>query len=214
PLYTVGGGRLEPGLRPGGPPQRLATAPILVAGAQSSGGQPLAERDRLPLALAAKLAAVPGVGRAAGDVSFPVRVLRGGQPAAFPPVEAHGWSSAQLTPYRLITGRKPSGPGEVVLSQQIASRLGLHTGSMLAVLARGMTQALRVAGIAASASDQAPALFLTDARARALLGRPGQVDMVAVYPGRGTATTAVAQRITAAPPARGALARTGRRPGP
>src|SRR5262249_44546908 len=194
-LVTVCGGLLETGLRSDVPPQRLLTAPILVTGAQSFGGQPLAERGRLPLTLAAKLAAVPGVGHAVGDVSFPVRVLRGGQPAAFPPVEAHGWSSAQLTPYRLIAGRKSSGPGEVVLSQQIAGRLDINVGSRLAVLARGMTLALRVTGIAASKPDQAPTLFFTDARAQALLGRPGQVDTIAVYPGRGTAATVVAQRI-------------------
>src|SRR5262249_42049233 len=174
-------------------------------GAGGSGAARLAGRARLPRALAAEITAVPGVGRAVGDVSFPVRVLRGGQLAAFPPVEAHGWSSAQLTPYRLITGRKPSGPGEVVLSRQIAGRLDLNTGSRLAVLVRGMTLALRVAGIAASTSDQAPALFVTNARAQALLGRPSQVDTVAVYPGRGTATTAVAQRITAVLPAGRAL---------
>src|SRR5215468_8921383 len=208
-LVTVCGGLLETGLRSDVPPQRLLTAPILVTGAQSFGGQPLLERDRLPLALAAEITAVPGVGRAAVDVSFPVRVLRGGQPAALQPVEAHGWSSAQLTPYRLIAGRKPSGPGEAVLSQQIATRLNAKTGSTLNVLARGMTLALRVAGIAASTSDQAPALFVTDVRAQALLGRPGQVDTVAVYPGRGTAATALAQRITAALPAGSALALTG-----
>ncbi|HKA94806.1 MAG TPA: ABC transporter permease [Streptosporangiaceae bacterium] len=208
-LVTVCGGLLETGLRSDVPPQRLLTAPILVTGAQSFGGQPLAERGRLPLTLAAKLAAVPGVGHAVGDVSFPVRVLRGGQPAAFPPVEAHGWSSAQLTPYRLIAGRKSSGPGEVVLSQQIAGRLDINAGSRLAVLARGMTLALRVTGIAASKPDQAPTLFFTDARAQALLGRPGQVDTIAVYPGRGTAATVAAQRITAVLPAGSALVLTG-----
>src|SRR5215475_272265 len=128
-LVTVCGGLMETGLRSDVQPQRLLTAPILVTGAQSFGGQPLAERDRLPLTLAAELAAVPGAGRAVGDVSFPVRVLRGGQPAAFPPIEAHGWSSAQLTPYRLITGRKPAGPGEVVLSQQMAGRLDINADS-------------------------------------------------------------------------------------
>src|SRR5262245_64810488 len=208
-LVTVCGGLLETGLRADVPPQRLLTAPILVTGVQSFGGQPLPERDRLPLALAAEITAVPGVGRAAVDVSFPVRVLRGGQPAALQPVEAHGWSSAQLTPYRLIAGRKPSGPGEAVLSQQLAGRLNAKTGSTLNVLARGTTVALRVAGIAASASDQAPALFVTDARAQALLGRPGQADTIAVYPRPATAATALAQRITAALPAGGALVLTG-----
>src|SRR5262249_58482642 len=97
-LVTVCGGLLETGLRADVPPRRLLTAPILVTGAQSFGGQPLPERDRLPLALAAEITAVPGVGRAVGDVSFPVRGLRGGPPAAFPPVGARGWASAPLTP--------------------------------------------------------------------------------------------------------------------
>src|SRR5262249_12010693 len=101
------------------------------------------------------------------------------------------------------------GPGEVVLSQQIAGRLDLKTGSILNVLVRGMTLALRVAGIAASTSDQAPTLFLTDSRAQALLGRPGLVDTIAVYPDRGTATTAVDQRLTSVLPAGSALVLTG-----
>src|SRR5262249_60145630 len=112
----------------------------------------------------------------------------------------------QPPPYGRIAARTPSGPGAAVLSQQIAPRLNAKTGSTLNVLARGMTLALRVAGIAASTSDQAPALFVTDVRAQALLGRPGQVDTVAVYPGRGTPATALAHRITTALPSRRAAA--------
>src|SRR5262249_58446508 len=130
-------------------PQRLLTAPILVPGAQSFGGQPLPERDRLPLTRATEITAVPGAGRTAVDISFPVTVLRGRQPAALPPIEGHGWSSAQLTPYRLIAGRKPSGPGDVVLSQQLATRLNAKAGSPLNVLARGTTVALPVTDIPA-----------------------------------------------------------------
>src|SRR5215468_10209733 len=208
-LVTVCGGLLETGLRSDVPPQRLLTAPILVTGAQSFGGQPLPERDRLPLTRAAEIAAVPGAGRTAVDISFPVTVLRGGQPAALPPIEGHGWSSAQLTPYRLIAGRKPSGPADVVLSQQLATRLNAKTGSTLNVLARGTTVALRVTGIAEPGSSQTPALFVADARAQALLGRPGQADTIAVYPRPATAATTVAQRITAALPRGSALVLTG-----
>ena len=57
--------------------------------------------------LAARLAAVPGVRSAIGDVSVPAEL---GDRAAV----AHGWSSAALTPYVLSTGRPPAGPGEVV----------------------------------------------------------------------------------------------------
>jgi putative ABC transport system permease protein len=154
-----------------------------VTGVQAYGGQPLPERDRLPLTLATKITAVPGAGRTAADISFPVTVLRGGYPLALPPIEGHGWSSAQLTPYRLIAGQKPSGPGEAVLGRPLATRLNAKTGSTLNALARGMTLALRVTGIAAPGAGQAPAMFVTDARGRALLGRPGQADTIAVYPG-------------------------------
>jgi putative ABC transport system ATP-binding protein len=57
--------------------------------------------------LAARLATVPGVQAAIGDVSVPARL---GYRAAV----AHGWSSAALTPYVLSAGRSPTQPGEVV----------------------------------------------------------------------------------------------------
>jgi putative ABC transport system permease protein len=78
-LVTVCGGLLETGLRSDVPPQRLLTAPILVTGVQSYVGEPLAERDLLGTTLASEIAAVPGVARTVGDVSFPVTVLRAGQ---------------------------------------------------------------------------------------------------------------------------------------
>src|SRR5262249_35189346 len=208
-LVTVCGGLLETGLRSDVLLQRLLTAPILVIGAQSYGGQPLLERDHLPLTRAAEITAVPGVERTAADISFPVTVLRGGQPAALPPIEGHGGSSAQLTPYRLIAGRKPSRPADAALSQQLATRLNAKTGSTLNVLARGTTVALRVTGIAEPGSSQTPAMFVTDPRAQALLGRPGQANTIAVYPRPATAATTVAQRITAALPRGSALVLTG-----
>lgn len=208
-LVTVCGGLLETGLRSDVPPQRLLTAPILVTGVQNYRGETLAERDRLNSALAREITAVPGVDRTVGDVSFPVSVLRGGQPTALPPIQGHGWSSAQLTPYRLISGHEPTAPDDVVIDRGLAGRLNVGAGSALDVLVRGTTVSLRVVGIAAAVSAQAPAMFVTDQRAQALLGRPGQVDTIAVFPDRTTATATVAQRITAALSHRGVLVLTG-----
>jgi putative ABC transport system permease protein len=211
-LVTVCGGLLETGLRSDVPPQRLLTAPILVTGVQTYQGKPLTERDRLDSALAAEIAAVPGVARTAGDVSFPVTVLRGGRPAALPPVQGHGWSSAQLTPYRLVSGREPAAPHEVVVDQTLAARLHLAAGRALSVLARGTPLSLRVVGIvaaASAASAQAPAVFVTDGRAQALLGTPGQVDTIAAYPDRATPATAVARRIMSVLAHRGVQVLTG-----
>jgi putative ABC transport system permease protein len=196
-LVTVCGGLLETGLRGDVPPQRLLTAPIVVTGVQSYWGETLPERDRVSASLATAIAAVPGVARTVPDVSFPVTVLRGGQPAA-PPVEGHGWSSAQLTPYRLAAGRAPAAPGEVVLDQRLADRLRLSPNSILNAQAGGTVTAWRVVGLAKTATAQAPAVFVTDTSAQALLGHVGRVDSIAVYPSRGSAVSAVAGRITGA----------------
>ncbi|MGH3171591.1 MAG: ABC transporter permease, partial [Trebonia sp.] len=179
-----------------------------MTGVQSYWGDPLAERDRLSSTLAGEIAAVPGVDRTVGDVSFPVSVLRGGQPMALPPIQGHGWSSAQLTPYRLIGGHEPTAPDDVVIDRGLAGRLNAWPGSTLDVLAHGTTVSLRVVGIAA-APAQTSTMFFTDQRAQALLGRPGQVDTIAVFPDSTTSTATVAQRITAALSNSGVLVLTG-----
>jgi putative ABC transport system permease protein len=208
-LVTVCGALLETGLRADVPAQRLATAPVLVTGVQEYDGEPLAERDRLGAGPARVIAALPGVAHTVADVSVPVTVLRGGAPAALPAIAAHGWSSARLTPYRLISGRAPAAPGDVVVDRGTAARLHLADGRPLRVIARGTVVALRVSGIAGAGSAQAPAMFVTDARAQALLGRPGQADTLAVYPDRGVTAARLAGRITAALPAGTALVLTG-----
>ena len=207
-LVTVCGGVFETGLTSDVPPQRLLTAPVVVTGVQDYPGTPLPERDRLAPGLASEIAAVPGVARTVPDVSFPVTVLSGGQPDG-PPVDGHDWSAAQLTPYRLISGRAPAGPGDVVLDAHLADSLHLTMNSLLQAQAHGTVVTLRVTGIADSATSLAPALFVTDARASALTGQPGLVDSVAVYPSPGVATGSLASRITAALPHGSALVLTG-----
>ena len=207
-LVTVCGGLLETGLAHDIPPQRLLTAPVVVTGAQDYLGAPLPERGRLAPGMAGEIAALPGVARTAADVTFPVTVPRGGQPAGLS-VDGHGWSSAQLTPYRLISGRAPASPGDVVLGVNLAAELHLTINSRLQAQARGTAVAWRVVGIADSASSLPLALFVTDPLAMALTGQPGLVDSVAVYPSPGTSTAALASRITAALPQRSALVLTG-----
>jgi putative ABC transport system permease protein len=207
-LVTVCGGVFETGLTSDVPPQRLLTAPVVVTGVQDYGGTALTERNRLAPALASEIAAVPGVARTVPDVSFPITVLSGGQ-ADGPPVDGHDWSAAQLTPYRLISGRAPAGPGDVVLDAYLADSLHLTINSSLQAQAHGTVVTLRVTGIADSATSPAPALFVTDTRASALTGQPGLVDSVAVYPSPGVAASSLASRITAALPHGSALVLTG-----
>src|SRR3954451_874778 len=109
-LTMAWGMQLEAVLRGHPPVERYAGAAAVVTGRQAVGPDRdvlLTERARVSSALTARLAAVPGVKAALGDVSVPVRL--GVRDAV-----AHGWGSARLTPYVLRAGRAPARPGEVV----------------------------------------------------------------------------------------------------
>src|SRR6201985_2100692 len=109
-LSMAWGMQLESILRTHPPVERYAAAAAVVTGQQQAGDGhhdvPLGERVRVSSGLAARLAAVPGVRSAIGDVSVPAGL---GDRATV----AHGWSSAALTPYMLSAGRPPAGPDEV-----------------------------------------------------------------------------------------------------
>src|ERR1700748_868582 len=104
------GMQLESILHTHSPVERYAGATAVVTGQQKAGVDHdvlLGERVRASSALIARLAAVPGVRAAIGDVSVPAGL--GGRAAV-----AHGWSSSVLTPYMLSAGRPPAGPDEGV----------------------------------------------------------------------------------------------------
>lgn len=185
-VVAVCGGLLETGIRSDVPPQRLRDAPIVVAGVQSYRSENLVERNRLDSAVAARVAGVAGVARTVGDVSFPVA-------ASGLHFQGHGWSSAALTPFTLISGHRPSQAGDVVLDRSLATQLQAGIGATIRVMARGQALALRVAGIV-TASGTAPTMFLTDARGRSVLGAPG-LDTLAAFPDKNTTTSTLAKRI-------------------
>ena len=199
-VVAVCGGLLESGIRSDVPTQRCGLAPILVAGVQSYRSENLVERDRVDAAVAAHVADVPGVARTEGDVSFPVAAqgLR---------VQGHGWSSAGLTPFTLTSGHSPTTTDEVVLDGGLAAHLHARVGTPIRVVARGRALTLRVAGTV-DAPDQAPTMFVTDARARALLALPG-VDDLAVFPDPGLAVATLASRLRQALGSPDIVVRTG-----
>ncbi|MEU2118493.1 FtsX-like permease family protein [Streptomyces sp. NPDC016459] len=93
--------------------------------------------DRMPWSQAeaapirAELHAVPGVASVVVDRSFYAQALKGDEPVTDEgAAEAgHGWGSAQMAPYRLVSGRAPSGHGEVVVDRA----LDVAAGSELTV---------------------------------------------------------------------------------
>ena len=171
-LSMAWGMQLESILRTHAPVERYAGAAAVVTGQQKAGAGHdvlLGERARVSSALAARLAAVPGVRSAIGDVSVPAEL---GDRAAV----AHGWSSAALTPYVLSAGRPPAGPGEVVTGYPAT------LGARLALAATEPARTVTVVGVARPRHpvSQQTAIFLTDAEATRLAGHPGRVDAIGV----------------------------------
>ena len=153
---------------------------------------------RLPAATVERVAGVPGVARAVGDVAFPAgawnedgQALRGERADR---LIGHGWDSAALTPYRLTDGRPPSGPRDVVAD----ATLRTHVGATLRIVGPAGDARYRVSGIAdargAGDASQA-AVFFTRAVASALAGAPGQVNAVGVIAEPGTSAAALRGRL-------------------
>ena len=176
-LAMAWGMQLESMLRTHPPVERYAAAAAVVAGQQNVGADhdvQLTERARVSTALTARLAGLPGVRAAIGDVSVPAWL---GDRAAV----AHGWSSAALTPYVLSAGRPPAGPDEVVTGYPAA------LGARLPLASTARTRMVTVVGVARPRHPvtQQSAIFLTDAEATALAGHPGRVDAIGLLAGPG-----------------------------
>src|SRR3954467_10537618 len=124
-LVVAGGMPFEAALRSHPPVERYAAAAAVVTGQQTVGSDhdvPLGERARVDSALTARLAAVPGVRAAIGDVSTPAGL--GGRATVAP-----GWGSAALTPHVLRRGRAPARADEVVTGYRAALGARLRLAS-------------------------------------------------------------------------------------
>ncbi|MFE4398209.1 MULTISPECIES: ABC transporter permease [Streptomycetaceae] len=160
---------------------RLSAATALVLPPQATGRGGSAE-DRVPWnaaeagALTDRLRAAPGVAAAVVDRAFYAQAVRDGRPV---PDEGaaeagHGWSSARLAPYRLLTGRGPEAADEVVVDRS----LGVPAGARLTVnLTAGRTEFTVVGTV------DGPGYYLSDAAAAQ---RDPGVRTIALLPAPGT----------------------------
>jgi putative ABC transport system permease protein len=156
----------------------------------------------LPPAAVARVAAVPGVAAATGDVAFPLAVIgrdraplpsRGGVPAY-----GHGWPSAALTPYRLVRGRAPAGPSQVVLDEALARAGRFVIGDRVRVIAPTGPAVLRVVGVAEASGVEAAlrsSVFVTQAQAEAMSALGAGFDAIAVRARPGVDGDALRTRI-------------------
>ena len=91
-------------------------------------------------------------------------------------LHAHGWASAALTPYRLISGRAPSGPRELVADERLAA------GERVRVATPAGEATFRVTGTVRGTAGPAT-LFFADRTAARLSGTPGLVNAIAAPSG-------------------------------
>jgi putative ABC transport system permease protein len=200
------GGLMETGVRTVVPPQRLAAAPIVVAGDQryelpvEDETVTLSERVRLDAGMADTIGRVPGVARVIPDLSFPAQIVDDDGARSVPGTQrGHSWESAALAPYRLSEGRAPARDTEVVLDDVTAARLGARPGGETEIAVLGGTRTFTVTGVATTGRTMATdAVFFAPGAAGDLTRTPGRLDAFGVLPAAGTDVTALRTRIDAA----------------
>jgi putative ABC transport system permease protein len=190
-LITTTGVLAESGLRSQLPPGRLGGADVVVAADQEfhpSGDLPIAlpERATVPAALVDRLAGLPGVTAAVGDIGFPAAPVDGrGRPvpvAGDPGTAGHGWSSTRLLAGARIEGRAPSGAKEVAVD----AAAGLAVGDRVRVVANGRPAAAYRVSALVDAPGADGGVWFADRTAAALAGRgtggdgprAGTVDLI------------------------------------
>ena len=141
-LITTTGVLAESGLSSQLPPGRLGGANIVIAADQefhSDGEMPIAlpERATVPAELVGRLAQLPGVTAAVGDIGFPAGLVDAHGtvlPVDDDPTSAgHGWSSTKLLSHPRIEGHAPTGSGEIA----VAAAAGVRIGDRIEVIANG-----------------------------------------------------------------------------
>src|SRR5690606_28865518 len=116
--------------------------------------------------------------------------------------QAHGWSSAALTPYQISEGHAPRAANEIVVDSNLASRTEL--GATVTLAHGGIGSEYRVVGLATVESgnqpDRAWHVFLTDAAASALAPHGAGAKVVAVFAADGVTPSDLAGQIRAQAP--------------
>jgi len=197
---------IESGVRAHGAADRYASAAAVVHGSQSvtyvrgsgdnknSDSRPLVEPNRVPVALAGALKAVPGVADVVADFSVPVVGVPSGGPVVT--LAGHGWDSAKLVATRLVSGQAPGAAGDVVLDAGTAARLGdVRVGSDVRLQIDGAPQEFRVSGF--GSGGPAGAVYFTQQQAETLSGHPDRADALVVLPVSGGHVSASALRHAA-----------------
>ncbi|MET7877517.1 FtsX-like permease family protein [Micromonospora profundi] len=221
-ILTSIGLLVESGLRYQPTPQRLAAADVVIAnreltvtnrefdGEMVTTTVALPAGGTVPVALADRLRQVPGVATVAVDNSFRAVVST---PVATE-ATGHGWSSAGLTPYRIVAGNQPGADDEVAVDVGLATTSGstASPGDRIAILVNGGVREYRISATVertVAGDGPADALFFTDTHAAQLNPHPGRADAIGIILAPGADRTAVVAEVRRMSAEVGAKAYTG-----
>jgi putative ABC transport system permease protein len=167
-------------------------------------------RGRIPESLIATVRNVDGVAVAEGQSEGYAQVVDKhgnalGDPGRGAPTFGMSWTSGTLSPWRLTKGSRPPGPGELVLDLATARKGGFKVGDVVTVLTQTGPHRFPLVGTtrfgsADSVDGATIALWDLPTAQRALLGRTGMVDAIAVAARPGISQQDITQRISAVLP--------------
>ena len=171
-----------------------------------SGGN--ATRNTVPQSIVSTVRAVPGVGDAEGTVTgFAQYIGHDGKAVSSGQAPSLGLSfdpNQDMSALRLVQGRPPTTPQDVVMDLGTAQKYGFSVGDRVRILLKGPTRTFTITGIAkfGTANNLAGATLAAFdiPTAQALLGQPGQFDAVDVVAKPGADKATVQRSIAAALP--------------
>ncbi|HEY6798489.1 MAG TPA: ABC transporter permease [Kineosporiaceae bacterium] len=161
-------------------------------------------RPQVPLALATRLAAVPGVARSEPDLRGTALIVgkdglvvrNGGAPGlGF----AYSPDSASFT---LVKGSAPTGPGEVLVEQSTLARSGLAIGDSTQALIGGTARQVRITGeVTFGALFGATAVLVDRATAEQAFAPGGTVESISLSAASGVSQEQLRARVAPLLPA-------------
>ena len=162
------------------------------------------ERALVPNSLVAKVAAVPGVKQAIGEVQgIDLLVTAAGkavQPKSpGPPTLAVSWTPANFGSLAFVQGAGPTGPGQVAIDESAADSYHLHVGDRVIVQTQGAPIQATIVGIVTvgGSSNLAGAVLsvFDPVTAAQVAGKPGFANQVDVQAVSGVSQETLAARI-------------------
>ena len=145
-------------------------------------------RGRLSDTMVAKVAAVPGVSEAAGDIQGFARIATAaGKPLGIdgPPKYGGVLTDSPSTPWKIAEGKVPLGATEVAIDRRSAKEGKIKLGDSVTITAKNGAQPFTVVAIVTFGSQDTSggatwALFDLNTAEEFVVGEPGKIDSVIV----------------------------------